>query len=339
MSLYQSILVLLFSLVLLLVGRFFLLVYMARWEFLEPLRKSFKTSSLFLSFALALYLTLRLSELPREYGRFVDLSEKLIEGALILAISFFLANLSVELLKRHITKAGLSLPPTGLMFNVIKALIILLGILTILSSYGIPVVHFITTLGVGALAVSLALQSTLSNFFSGLNILAGGQIRIGDYVVLESGQEGYVEDITWMNTVIRTRQNVLIIVPNSKITTSVVQNYSRPEPEVLVVVPVGVSYREDLERVERITVEVAKEVQKVVEGADPDFEPFIRYTSFGESSINFNAVLRAKHSDAQFTIRHEFIKRLKRRYEEETIEIPFPQRVVYIRDARAPESS
>ena len=96
------------------------------------------------------------------------------------------------------------------------------------------------------------------------------------------------------------------------------------------VIPMGVSYSSDLEKVEEVTVRIAKEVQKSVQGADPNFEPFIRYSNFGDFSINFSVILRVLDPDAQFLVRHEFIKRIKREYEKEGIDIPFPIRKIYL---------
>ncbi len=249
----------------------------------------------------------------------------------ILGITLLIANAIILLLNNYANKISVPIPSTGLIFNIIRGTILLLGIFTLLSYHGIPIMHLVTTLGIGALAVSLALQPTLSNFFAGLNLLASGYIRVGDYIKLENDYEGYVKDITWMNTVLLTRTNVLIVIPNSRLTSLIVRNETRPDPQLNVIVPVGVSYDSDLQKVEEVTIRVAKEIQKSLDIADPEFEPFIRYTAFGDRSINFNVILRAKHTDGQFIIIHEFIKRLKKAYQEEGIEIPFPQRVVHIK--------
>jgi len=282
---------------------------------------------------ISLYLTLRLYP-PSAivHGAFL---EKVFMSLLILSLTLFFANLTSELLNFYLSKTSIRFPQTGIIFAIIKFLVIVLGIITLLSFWGVPVVHFVTTLGIGGLAISLALQGTLSNFFSGLNIIASRQIEVGDFVRLESGEEGYVQDITWMNTVIRRRDNNLVIIPNSKLVNSIAINYHKPSLESALVIPLSVSYSDDLEKVEEVTVRIAREIQKEIEGADPNFEPFIRYTSFGDSGINFNVVLRVLDPDAQFIVRHQFIKRIKKAYEEEGIEIPFPIRRIYISDERS----
>jgi len=139
-------------------------------------------------------------------------------------------------------------------------------------------------------------------------------------------------DITWRNTVIRQLPNNLIIIPNRKLSEAIVTNFNMPEKELAVLIQVGVSYDSDLEKVEKVTIEVAKEVMKEVQGGVPKFEPFIRYHTFDDFSINFTVILRAKEFVDQYLIKHEFVKRLKKRYDEEGIVIPFPIRTVYLKN-------
>src|SRR4030066_2427909 len=126
--------------------------------------------------------------------------------------------------------------------------------------------------------------------------------------------------------------NNVVIVPNSKLVSSQITNFYLPEPELAVLVQVGVSYQSDLEKVERVTIEVAKQVLQEVEGGVKEFEPFIRYHTFNDISINFTVILRAKEYVHKYLITHEFIKRLHRRYQQEDIEIPFPIRTVYMKN-------
>jgi small-conductance mechanosensitive channel len=203
-------------------------------------------------------------------------------------------------------------------------LIFLMGALIILQTLNISITPILTALGVGGLAVALALQDTLSNLFSGLQIIASRQVRPGDYVKLESGEEGYVIDITWRNTAIRALPNNMVIVPNSKLASTLVTNYYQPEKEMAVLVEVGVGYQSELKKVEQTTIEVAREVMHEVKGGVREFEPFIRYHSFGDSSINFTVILRGCEFTDQFLIKHEFIKRLHERFSDGSHRNPFP---------------
>ena len=128
---------------------------------------------------------------------------------------------------------------------------------------------------------------------------------------------------------IRTLPNTLVIVPNSKIASTIITNDSLPVPEMSVVIQCGVAYSSDLEKVEKVTVDAAKKTQKIVTGAVKGFEPFIRYHTFGDSNINFSIILRVEKFVDKYLVTHEFIKALKKAYDKEGIEISWPVRKIY----------
>ena len=214
----------------------------------------------------------------------------------------------------------------------VKILFVAVGAMIILDNLGISITPILTTLGIGSLAVAIALQDTLGNFFAGLYIRADRFIEAGQYIRLEGGQEGYVNHIGWRSTRILMLPNNMVIVPNNKLVQSIITNYHLPERELAVLVEVGVHYDSDLEKVERITCAVAKEILQSVPGGLPGFDPFIRYHTFADSSIKFSVILRAREFVDNFLIKHEFIKKLQARYKEEGITIPFPIRTVYLQD-------
>jgi len=214
---------------------------------------------------------------------------------------------------------------------VTRIVFIAVGGMLILDSLGISLTPIITTLGIGSLAVAIALQDTLGNLFAGLYIKADQPITVGHYVRLEGGEEGYVEHIGWRSTRIRMLPNNMVIVPNNKLVQSIITNYYLPDRELAVLVQVGVHYESDLEKVERVTCEVAREVLRSVPGGVPEFEPFIRYHTFNQSSIDFTVILRGQEFVDNFLIKHEFIKKLHDRYEKEGITIPFPIRTIYLK--------
>ncbi len=224
-----------------------------------------------------------------------------------------------------------ALPSTSIFTIFTKVLIFAVGIMIILQSLDISITPMLTALGVGGLAVALALQDTLANLFSGIFVIVSKQVKPGDYVELESGQKGYVTDVTWRNTTIRALANNMIIVPNSKLASTIVTNYYQPQKQMSVLVQVGVGYDSDLKKVEKVTIDVAKKVMKDVKGGVTKHEPFIRYHTFGDSSINFSVILRGDECTDQYLIKHEFIKRLHERYGKEGIEIPFPIRTVHMK--------
>jgi small-conductance mechanosensitive channel len=176
--------------------------------------------------------------------------------------------------------------------------------------------------------VALALQEPLANFFAGLFLTLGGQIRPGDYIRLDSGQEGYVADFSWRSTRLRMLPNNLVVVPNAKLAQAIVTNHHLPSKDLAVLVEVGVDYASDLPQVERVVAAVGRQVMADVAGGVPGFEPFIRYHTFADSSVNFTVILRAAEFVDQYLIKHEFIKRLHAAFMREGIVIPYPTRTI-----------
>jgi small-conductance mechanosensitive channel len=226
-----------------------------------------------------------------------------------------------------------ALPVSSLTRNIAWTLVAAVGLLVILNGLGLSITPMLTALGVGGLAVALALQQPLANFFAGFFVTLAGQIRVGDYVKLDTGQEGYVVDVSWRSTRLRMLANNLVVVPNAKLADAVVVNHHLPSQDLAVLVEVGVDYGSDLGHVERVVTDVGREVMAEVPGGVADFDPFIRYHTFADSSVNFTVILRAREFVDQYLIKHEFIKRLHARFDREGIVIPFPIRTIAQRAA------
>jgi len=259
--------------------------------------------------------------------------EKVLLVLVVLSATAVFAKVAAGLVSLY-AQAAKDLPSTSILTVIIRVLIYAVGLLIILQSLGISITPMLTALGIGGLAVALALQDTLANLFSGIFVIISKQVRPGDYVELDSGQKGYVTDVTWRNTTIRALPNNMVIVPNSKLASTIVTNYYQPEREMAALVQVGVSYDSDLRKVERITIEVGKEVMREVKGGVPEFEPFIRYHTFSDFSIDFTVILRVKEYVDQYLIKHEFVERLHERYNKEGIVIPFPIRTVFMEEGK-----
>uniref|UniRef100_A0A7C2EK02 Mechanosensitive ion channel n=1 Tax=Ammonifex degensii TaxID=42838 RepID=A0A7C2EK02_9THEO len=300
-----------------------------KWPGDEIIVGSFRRIVVFWGFLAGIYGAILTVSLP---ANIENLLEKVLLVLAILSVTLVVMRVAGGFINLYASRAEGILPATTLFANITRLLVFIIGILVVLQSLGISVTPVLTALGVGGLAVALALQDTLSNLFAGIHVIASRQIRPGDYIRLGTGEEGYVEDINWRNTTIRMMPNNTVIIPNAKLASAIVTNYYLPEQEMSVLVQVGVSYASDLDKVERVTIEVAREVMKEVPGGVPEFEPFIRYHTFADFSINFTVVLRVREFADQYPVKHEFIKRLHRRYAGEGIEIPFPIRTVYLRN-------
>jgi small-conductance mechanosensitive channel len=254
---------------------------------------------------------------------------------LVLSLTWMVASMVARLTAAYGSTFEQALPVTSLTQNVARILIVILGVLIILNGLGLSITPVLTALGVGGLAVALALQDTLSNLFAGFYVILARQIRVGDFVQLESGETGYIEDIGWRATLVRQLSNNIVLVPNAKLAQSVITNYYLPGKDMAVLVEVGVDYASDLRHVERVTCDVGRDVMRDTTGAVGAFEPFIRYHTFGESSVNFTVILRGQEFTDQYLIKHEFVKRLHERYQREGITIPFPTRTIHSFDAPA----
>lgn len=261
--------------------------------------------------------------------------ERTLHVLLIASITWALARLAGGIVEHAARRAG-RLSSASLLIQIARLGVLGFGGLFLLQTFGLSITPLLTALGVGGLAVGLALQDTLANFFAGIHILTSRQVRPGDFVRLASGEEGYVEDVTWRYTTIRQLPNNITIVPNAKLASATLTNYYLPDTELAVLVPVGVSYGSDLAHVEEVTVAVGRDVMRHVQGGVPEFEPFIRYNAFADSSINFTVILRGREFVDQHLIRHEFIKRLHVRYAETGIVIPFPIRTVHLHTNAVP---
>ena len=212
-----------------------------------------------------------------------------------------------------------------------------IALLILLDALGWSISPILGGLGITGLAVALALQPTLSNFFAGTYVLSEGTITVGDYIELSGGPAGYVVEVGWRSTKIRTWLNNLVLIPNSVMADSVITNYSAPDPTMNILVTCGVSYSSDLGHVEQVSLEVARAVivdePMAVKGA----EPYFGFERFADSNIEFWLFMQARDRFGSFTVTNELIKRLQARFNVEGIEINYPVRRI-ITDASSPDA-
>jgi small-conductance mechanosensitive channel len=260
------------------------------------------------------------------HGAFLTLGLKVF---FIILLIWSLDRLTKVLLGVHPYFHAITAGTRQLIQFAIRILIFTLGLLVVLDNLGISITPLLASLGVGSVAVALALQDTLNNFFSGVYVLADRPIQIDDYIKLEDGTEGFVARIGWRSTHIRLPSNAMVVVPNSKIASAQLTNYNMPSKETVFRVDVGVGYDSDLKHVERVCLEVAKEVLSHTPSGVAHFQPFVRFHTFADSSINLAVFLQTRHFSESGLLRHEFIKALHEKFRHEKIEIPYPQRVVH----------
>jgi small-conductance mechanosensitive channel len=288
--------------------------------------------SLFLVVVLSIYIGITLTDLPESWFIYATKGMHL---SIIFAITMGLANVSDRLLAYFLKQVEFPISVTSLLLAVVKAVIYVIGILIILNFLGISIAPLVTAFGVGGLAMALALQDTLSNLFAGIHIMAEQAIRVGDFVRLETGQEGYVEDISWRTTRIRMLPNNMVIVPNNKLSQSVITNYYLPEQMMVLQLPVNLSYASDPDHVERVLLDEARKAVAEVPGLLADPAPSVRLLpGFGESSLAFSLLCHIRNIADQNPIMNELNKRILKRFRQEGIEFPYPTRTVHLRDER-----
>jgi len=269
---------------------------------------------------LGLHLAAQFSQLPQRIANSID---KILLVLWIISLTVVVARLAGSLIRRFGQQLQSALPVTSLTENLARLGVVLVGLLVLLNVLGVSVTPILTALGVGGLAVALALQDTLSNLFAGFYVSLAGQVRIGDYVRLESGEEGYVDDISWRCTVLRSLPNNLIIVPNAKLAQAIVTNYHLPEKRMALLLPISVSDQSDPEQLERILIEEAKEGARVIPGLLAEPAPVVRFIpGFGDSSLDFTLICQVREFGDQYLVQHELRKRVLKRFQREGIQMP-----------------
>lgn len=249
----------------------------------------------------------------------------------ILMTTLFVSKLVSGFIRTYTEKISGRFPMTSIFTSVMRVFIYTIGGLIILQSLGISVTPVLTALGVGGLAVALALQDTLSNLFAGFHIIASKSIRPGDFVKLQSGEEGYIQDINWRATTVRYADH-LIIIPNSKMASSIIVNFNLPETNTLVRVPFVINSNVNLKILEDIALDTARHIIATVPGCDQLTEPVVRFTGMDEFGIRVLVIFTTKEYDHQFPARSEFIKKLHENLIAKGLESYLPFRTVIVKN-------
>lgn len=276
-----------------------------------------RAPSFFWVIALGIYSGIATSDLQE---RQVFYLTRVIHVLVIFSITLVASRLSGRLFRSYVLRANLPIPTTGLATGMLSGTIIAVGLVIILGVLGVSIAPLITALGVGGLAVALAMKDTLENLFAGIHILTEQSIRIGDFIRLETGQEGYVEDITWRTTRIRMLPNNMVVIPNSKLAQSVVTNYYLPGKEMSIEIRIPMSYDTDFEKAERVLTEEAEKAVGQVPGLLAEPRPQVSYIpGFGENSLSLSLAFRVREFADQYPVQSELRKRILRRVREEGI--------------------
>ncbi len=210
----------------------------------------------------------------------------------------------------------------------VHVLVYIVGGLMILDTLGVKVTAILTTLGVGSLALALALQPTLASFVAGLQIAVERSVNVGDVVALGSGQKGTVVDIGWRTTKLLGFDNNMIYVPNSKLVGELLTNFNQPDKNLTMNLIFGVHYKSDLDKVEALCTQLALQAVESVAGNPRDVEPSVKFRAFNDSAIEVGIFIPVEEHAEQFKIKHELVKLIQKEFAREGIIIPYPIRTV-----------
>ncbi len=282
-----------------------------------------------LGFYAALEVAREFQHLPRRLGEQLSL---ILVAAIIVSVTITVANVLGTAIRHVVETRAMGVAVTGLAQTAVRGLVFVVGGLVLLSSLGIEITPILTALGVGGLAVALALQDTLSNLFAGMHLLADRPIRVGDYVKIAGEVEGFVVDVGWRSTRVRMLANNVVVVPNKRVAESIILNYNLPESRMALLIRIGVSYASDPDHVERVLIEETVAAAGEVSGLLAEPAPLVRFApGFGDSSLDFTLICQVASFADQFPVQHALRKRILRRFRREGIEIPFPIRTVELR--------
>ncbi|MBR0103949.1 MAG: mechanosensitive ion channel [Selenomonadaceae bacterium] len=308
-------------------------------ELMEIFFRALRGVPIYLCVVTGLYWSVTTSDLPAGL-------EKIFSYILFAMIVFSITRVCERTLSGFIRlkfSETSDLTQSTLLDTIVRAAIYSSGALVVLDYFGISIAPIMAAMGFGSFAFGLAVKEPLENVATGLLLMVSKQIRVNDYIRLSTGDEGRVTDINWrFITVMPPNEGSVIVIPNKVIANAVSTNYSQPRDDIILIVPIGVGYESDLEHVEKVTVEVARELQIKIDGYEPKFDsegvdrnplaPAVRFQKFNDSSIDFNTVLHVQTFTNQYLLKHEFIKAITKRYREEGINIPFPIRTLDLPD-------
>ncbi|HJZ24514.1 hypothetical protein A3H80_03105 [Candidatus Roizmanbacteria bacterium RIFCSPLOWO2_02_FULL_37_19] len=257
----------------------------------------------------------------------------------LFAIVIFVALASIRISKilflefnrtSAVNKEGEIHSAIPLVNNVLTIGIIALFGLVVLRIYEIDITPAIASAGIVGVALAFAAKDLVANLFGGISVFFDKPYQIGDYVIINEHYRGEVIEIGTRSTKIKTRDNILVTVPNSVMVTNAVINETGFEPSLRVRIPIQIAYKSNLEKVEKIIISTVKTHREILH--DP--APIVRYRQFADSGINLEVLVVIAHPADRGRIVHELIKLIFNEFQKKDIDIPYPQRDVRLYKAK-----
>jgi small-conductance mechanosensitive channel len=273
-------------------------------------------------------------ELPRRLGRALAAAFDIL---FVLACAIGLSRIAVAALTEYAHRHPAVSPALGVTRGIVRIAVAVLAAIMALETLGVPVAPLLTTLGIGSLAVALALQETLANFFAGLHLLADRPVRPGDYIKIHEGEEGFVETIGWRSSRLRTTKNNIVIVPNQKLSQAILTNFHLPVSNVAMTVALTVAAEADADAVEKhFNDELARAVDEIAELKGGGKKPTVRLFDVTDAGQVWHCILDVQDVEAQKLAGHEVRKRLLARLRREKIALAVKEKVFLLPEKNAP---
>jgi small-conductance mechanosensitive channel len=279
------------------------------------------------SLILGVHLALGISPIPARYHEAIHT----VVGVLwVLALTIGASRLAGNMVRFYGGRVTGGNDVTSLTQKVAQLIVVAIGVVWLLKVvFDISLTPILTTLGVGGLAVALALQDTLSNLFAGFYVSISGLVRIGDYIKLTGGEEGYVTDIAWRCTTMRGTNNNLVVIPNSKLGQAIYINFDLPEHRMTSSVSFGVGYDSDIDRVQAVLLDETMKATVTIDGLLVEPAPNVLFEP-GDWSLNFQVNFSISRFSEQGRIRSQLRALIFKRLIQEGITMPFPTRTILL---------
>jgi small-conductance mechanosensitive channel len=285
------------------------------------------------SLILGLHVSTQVAEIPHRYQRFI---EPAIDVLWILAITSAVSRFAGRAVRYYGTPVTGAKSVTSLTQKVVQFIVVAIGIVWLLKDvFNVSLGPILTTLGVGGLAVALALQDTLSNLFAGFYVSISGLVNLGDYLKLSSGEEGYVVDIAWRCTTLRTGSNNLVVIPNNKLATTTYTNFQLPEGRMGLSLTFNLGMDADVDRVMASLQEEVTAATYHISGLLATPAPGVRFNGPTENGLQFLVYFNVGKYDDQAPVLSDLRRVLFKRLRNEGVHFDVPPKAVILQGTSA----
>jgi MscS family membrane protein len=228
------------------------------------------------------------------------------------------------------TKSSVDEALISLFHRFSRIIIFIIGGILVLHNFNVVITPFLTSLGIAGIVLGLALQSSLSNIFGGISLILDKNFKTGDVVKLSSGELGTIMDIGLRSTKMKTFDNEMLVIPNGKLADSTIQNYAQPNLYARGIIPFGVEYGSDVDRVRKVVINTLKEFDLIMKN-DDEHPIQVLFMDMGDFALKFEARFWVKSYKDRFQTKVDATESIYKALVKSKIGIPFPTSTVYLK--------